>query len=71
MPRRWLLGLGALLVALLLVVPSAAGYYTDWLWYRELGYEHVFLRSLNAAGVFANSIASGPSWLSGAPISAR
>jgi uncharacterized membrane protein (UPF0182 family) len=53
-PRRWLFGLGLLLLALLLVVPSAAVYYTDWLWYRELGYEQVFLRSLNAQSmVFA------------------
>jgi uncharacterized membrane protein (UPF0182 family) len=57
--RRWLLGLGVLAVALLLVVPSAAGYYTDWLWYRELGYEGVFLRGLNAqALVFAATFAA-------------
>ena len=41
---------GLLLVAafLLFVVPSAVGFYTDWLWFRELGYEGVFLRTLNA-----------------------
>jgi uncharacterized membrane protein (UPF0182 family) len=33
---------------LLLVVPSAVTYYTDWLWFRELGYEGIFLRTLNA-----------------------
>jgi len=41
---------GLLLVAAvaLFVVPSAVGYYTDWLWFRELGYEQIFLRTLNA-----------------------
>ncbi len=29
-------------------VPSAAKFYTDWLWFKELGYESVFLRSLSA-----------------------
>jgi uncharacterized membrane protein (UPF0182 family) len=48
--RRWGLVFGFIAFTLLLVVPSAAGYYTDWLWYRELGYEHVFLKSLNAQG---------------------
>ena len=48
MRRRGLIGLAVLAVALLLVVPSAAGFYTDWLWFRELGYEGVFLRTLNA-----------------------
>jgi uncharacterized membrane protein (UPF0182 family) len=38
--------LGAAL--LLFVVPAAVGYYTDWLWFRELGYEALFIRTLNA-----------------------
>jgi hypothetical protein len=46
--RRWPLVLALLGVGLLLVVPSAAVYYTDWLWFQELGYEQVFLRGLNA-----------------------
>jgi uncharacterized membrane protein (UPF0182 family) len=29
-------------------VPSFAEFYTDWLWYVELGYEQVFLKSLSA-----------------------
>jgi uncharacterized protein len=58
MGRRWFAVLAVLAVGLLLVVPSAAAYYTDWLWYRELGYERVFLRSLNAQGtVFAVTFA--------------
>jgi len=42
-PGLFLLGL-----ALLLVVPSSVTYYTDWLWFRELGYEGIFVRTLNA-----------------------
>ena len=32
---------------LLFVVPSSVKYYSDWLWFRELGYEGIFLRTLN------------------------
>src|SRR3954454_23611200 len=57
--RRWVVALAVLLLALLLVVPSAAIYYTDWLWYREVGYEGLFLRGLNAQGaVFAATFVS-------------
>ncbi len=31
-----------------LVWPSAAGYYTDWLWFGETGYQQVFLTTLAA-----------------------
>ena len=56
--RRWPLALGLVALVLLLAVPSSAVYYTDWLWYRELGYERVFLRTLNAQGtVFAATFA--------------
>ena len=40
-----------LLLAALLVftgIPSFAEFYTDWLWFVELGYEQVFLKSLSA-----------------------
>ncbi len=38
----------ALLVIVLIVtgIPAAAEFYTDWLWFQEVGYEQVFLRSL-------------------------
>ena len=43
---------------LLLVVPSAVTYYTDWLWFREVGYEGIFVRTLNAqTTVFAGTFA--------------
>jgi uncharacterized protein len=46
--RIGLPGILLVVVGLLFVVPSAVGYYTDWLWFRELGYDSVFLRSINA-----------------------
>ncbi len=50
MSRRTLLGLVLLFGVLIFAIPSAASFYTDWLWYRELGYEKVFLRTINAEG---------------------
>jgi uncharacterized membrane protein (UPF0182 family) len=29
-------------------IPSFAEFYTDWLWYREVGYEQIFLKTLSA-----------------------
>jgi uncharacterized protein len=46
--RLSLPGILLVVVGLLFVVPSAVGYYTDWLWFRELGYDSVFIRSINA-----------------------
>ncbi len=40
------LAIVGLVVALGLVWPSVAGYYTDWLWFGETGYQQVFLTSL-------------------------
>jgi len=50
MRLRGLPGLLLLALVLLFVVPSAVAFYTDWLWFNELGYEALFLRSLNAQG---------------------
>jgi uncharacterized membrane protein (UPF0182 family) len=36
------------LIVLVTGVPAAATFYTDWLWFKELGYEQVFLKSLTA-----------------------
>jgi uncharacterized membrane protein (UPF0182 family) len=47
-------------------IPSFAGFYTDWLWYRELGYEQIFLKSLSAqatTGVLVGGIVFAALWL--------
>ncbi|MEO7520304.1 MAG: UPF0182 family protein, partial [Gemmatimonas sp.] len=41
--RRALPFLILLLLGLLFFAPAAAGRYTDWLWFREIGFERVFL----------------------------
>lgn len=59
MRLRGLPGLLLLTATLLFVLPSMVGYYTDWLWFRELGYEGVFLRTLNAqTAVFGGTFAA-------------
>jgi uncharacterized protein len=35
-------------LVLLFALPSLVDFYTDWLWFAELGYQHVFLRVLSA-----------------------
>jgi uncharacterized protein len=60
--RSRLLALLATALILLLALPSIVDFYTDWLWFGELGYPHVFTRILSvqtwlAIGVFAIAIA--------------
>jgi len=48
------------LLVLATVIPAAATFYTDWLWFQELGYETVFVRTLSAqavVGIGAGAIA--------------
>jgi uncharacterized membrane protein (UPF0182 family) len=50
------------LILLVTGVPAFAEFYTDWLWFQEVGYEGVFLRSITArslvtAGVFLAAFA--------------
>jgi uncharacterized membrane protein (UPF0182 family) len=33
----------------LFLLPSVAGFYTDWLWFREVGYEQVFSRRISTS----------------------
>jgi uncharacterized membrane protein (UPF0182 family) len=66
MPRlpRGLLLLVA--VALFAGIPSSAEFYTDWLWFREVGYEDVFLKSLSAqatTGVLVGAVVFVVLWL--------
>ena len=54
MRSRGLTWLIVLVAALLLAVPSVAVFYTDWLWFKEVGFESLFLRRMNAqALIFA------------------
>ncbi len=46
-PRRFSYLFFIIIVALLLVWPLWAGFYTDLLWYRELGFQTVFVRTLS------------------------
>ena len=54
------------LILVLTAIPGFAEFYTDWLWFRETGFEQVFLRSLTArtlvtlaAGVLVFAILGG------------
>ena len=63
--RTWLIG--ALIVLALLVWPAWAGFYTDWLWFNELGYQTVFSTSLTTkliAGVVGGLVTAFVFWLS-------
>lgn len=42
-----------LLVLAITGIPALAEFYTDWLWFNEVGYEQVFLRSLTVRAVVA------------------
>src|SRR6186997_264853 len=42
------------LFAVATAVPAIATFYTDWLWFKELGYEQVFLRSLSAQSLITS-----------------
>ena len=46
------------LLALTTIVPACAEFYTDWLWFNEVGFEQVFLRSLTA-----RSMVTAVTWL--------
>ena len=51
-------------------VPALAEFYTDWLWFEDVGYEQVFLKSLGAralltvlSGVVVFALLGGNLWL--------
>jgi uncharacterized membrane protein (UPF0182 family) len=61
-------GVPLLLLLLLLgtAIPALADFYTDWLWYKEVGYEQVFLRTLAAratTGFLTGLAVFGVLWL--------
>ena len=39
--------IGVALLFAFFLVPSSVEFYTDWLWFGEVGYQHVFLRALS------------------------
>ncbi|HEV2665143.1 MAG TPA: UPF0182 family protein [Blastocatellia bacterium] len=48
-PRRFLIRLLLLaVIPLAVVLPTGAGFYTDWLWFQQLGYQTVFTTTLGA-----------------------
>src|SRR3989338_4409185 len=50
----------ALLLVLFFAGPSAVGFYTDWLWFGEVGYQSVFLTMLRAqATLFVAAFTAG------------
>ncbi len=44
-PRR--LPFAVVLLAVFFLVPSLVQFYTDWLWFGEVGYQHVFVRAFS------------------------
>ena len=46
--RRFRIPLVVVVILAFTVLPASAVFYTDWLWFQEVGYEQVFLRSLTA-----------------------
>jgi hypothetical protein len=58
-PPSGTLGLRLALAVLLasLLIPSAGLFYTDLLWFQQLGYEQVFVRSLTAKASLASIVA--------------
>jgi len=52
-PRAPLIALG---IFLLMAVPSFAEFYTDWLWFGEVDYRPVFLKSLTARSAMGSTV---------------
>jgi len=46
--RRYRVPVLLILLAVFTALPAGAVFYTDWLWFKEVGYEQVFIRSLTA-----------------------
>ncbi|MEQ1574904.1 MAG: UPF0182 family protein, partial [Vicinamibacterales bacterium] len=61
-PTRIAVILGALLIVF--AGPSLVGFYTDWLWFGEVGYQQVFTTTLRAQGtMFVIGFAATVAWL--------
>ncbi|HJS74946.1 MAG TPA: UPF0182 family protein, partial [Vicinamibacteria bacterium] len=51
-------GILGLLLALLLIfaLPALVRFYVDWLWFGEVGYQSVFLRTLTARAALSTAV---------------
>ena len=66
MPMRSPLRFALLLLAVLLFLagPSLVRFYTDWLWFGEVGYQRVFLTMLQSQGtLFTITFVLATAWL--------
>ncbi|BCS35989.1 UPF0182 protein [Luteitalea sp. TBR-22] len=52
-PRAPLIALGLIL---LMAIPSFAEFYTDWLWFEEVGYTGVYLKSITARSAMGSVV---------------
>jgi len=58
------LAIAAAVVLLVLVAPTVIKFYTDWLWFGEVGYQQVFTTSLRAQGLlFVAAFVVAVAWL--------
>ena len=55
MTRSWRIPLVVALGLLVIVVPPAIRFYTDWLWFGETGYRDVFITTLAAKGTLSGA----------------
>jgi uncharacterized protein len=66
MPRRPFRVIAIVAALLFFLGPSLVGFYTDWLWFTEAGYEQVFTTMLRAqTSLFTIVFAIGALWLAG------
>tara|TARA_B100000929_G_scaffold274134_2_gene247034 strand:- start:2207 stop:4927 length:2721 start_codon:yes stop_codon:yes gene_type:complete len=43
-------------VLLFLVVPSFAGFYTDWIWFKQVGFDQLFIRTLSSKLILGGAV---------------
>src|SRR5688572_29121811 len=66
MTRSWRVPIIGAFGVIVVVLPAAVTFYTDWLWFGETGYQEVFARKLvtqGALGGGAMAVAFGVLWL--------
>ena len=43
-------------VLIFLVVPSFAGFYTDWIWFKQVGFDQLFIRTLSSKLILGGAV---------------